>query len=339
MSSPKKKNKKVRVSVIIPTFNQVENLAKLIKKLLLISSNDWEIIVIDDGSMDKTKNLIKNLPISYFRFDENHGPAKARNKGAQLAKGETLVFLDADTLPLGRNFSKVINKFKKDSHLQAVSGFWIVPRSENSFISQYKALRDWSYYFHEAADKGNYFFNTRVGMIKKTIFNKLGGFNTNYKKADLESFEFSFRLTKIASIDFNEEFVVQHSFKNPWTLIVNYFKRTYFFLILFDIYKQFGKVVATQKEVTSIITAALILVNVALYLLFSQAIYIYLFFLCILFYLYISRNFIIFFYTNKGLIFTLKSIFVNFFLHLVIISAVIVYVLQNPLGLFKMRDL
>jgi glycosyltransferase involved in cell wall biosynthesis len=85
-----------RVSVIIPTFNRMEMLADTIRTVEAQSYPNIEIIVVDDGSTDGTRERFERLPNIVYRHQENAGPSAARNKGIKQATGKYLAFLDSD---------------------------------------------------------------------------------------------------------------------------------------------------------------------------------------------------------------------------------------------------
>ena len=88
-------------SIIIPTYNYGYLLARALDSCLLQSDNDWEIVVVDDGSTDNTQDVLnayikdRNHPIRCI-LQDNQGPSAARNAGVRYAQGEYLLFLDAD---------------------------------------------------------------------------------------------------------------------------------------------------------------------------------------------------------------------------------------------------
>jgi glycosyltransferase involved in cell wall biosynthesis len=89
------------VSVIIPAFNRERVIGKAIKSVLVQTFQDFEIILVDDGSRDETtKNAIKiacsEPRVRIFRSETNQGAQAARNAGARAARGKWLSFLDAD---------------------------------------------------------------------------------------------------------------------------------------------------------------------------------------------------------------------------------------------------
>ena len=85
------------ISVIIPTYNRAQRLKKAIGSVLSQSHQEFELIVVDDGSDDNTAELIENYnaDIVYIR-QENRGPAAARNMGIEKARYNLLAFLDSD---------------------------------------------------------------------------------------------------------------------------------------------------------------------------------------------------------------------------------------------------
>ncbi len=87
------------VSVIIPTYNSAEFLSDAIDSALAQTYGDMEIIVINDGSTDDTRDVLEKYAGHIIYLEQkNGGPAKARNKGIGFAKGEYIAFLDADDI-------------------------------------------------------------------------------------------------------------------------------------------------------------------------------------------------------------------------------------------------
>ncbi len=88
------------ISVIIATYNRNHVIKNALDSLIAQSFNNWEAIVVDDGSTDNTKNTIneyiaKGLPVKYH-WQTNCGAYCAKNKGAELANGDYITFLDSD---------------------------------------------------------------------------------------------------------------------------------------------------------------------------------------------------------------------------------------------------
>lgn len=92
------------ISVIVPSFNSGKTIVGCMESLLQQTLKS-EIIVIDDGSCDNSQKLIKNFSSIKFLSQTHQGPGAARNTGAAKAKGEVLVFVDAD-MKFDKNFIK-----------------------------------------------------------------------------------------------------------------------------------------------------------------------------------------------------------------------------------------
>ncbi len=90
----------MKISVIIPTYNEADVIQSCIESLGGQTYEDFEIIIVDDGSSDATSQILRGaskiLPDFYFLEQNHKGAGAARNLGAKKAKGEILVFVDAD---------------------------------------------------------------------------------------------------------------------------------------------------------------------------------------------------------------------------------------------------
>src|SRR5688572_7397445 len=89
---------KTFTSIIMPTFNRAHIITDAIKSVLNQTDPNWELLVMDDGSSDNTRQVIESLNDDRIRyvFQENSGAAAARNRGLSLARGEWVAYLDSD---------------------------------------------------------------------------------------------------------------------------------------------------------------------------------------------------------------------------------------------------
>jgi glycosyltransferase involved in cell wall biosynthesis len=88
-----------KVSVVIPSFNCADYLPRAIDSILSQTMDDIEIIVVDDGSTDPTRQVMERystLPMVRYLYQENGGVGRARNAGAQASRGHYVAFIDAD---------------------------------------------------------------------------------------------------------------------------------------------------------------------------------------------------------------------------------------------------
>lgn len=87
-------------SVIVPAWNAEKTLVRCLKSLTrqTLAQERYEIIIVDDGSTDRTADIADQFSVVYH-YQENCGPAAARNAGVSLAKGAVIFFTDADCVP------------------------------------------------------------------------------------------------------------------------------------------------------------------------------------------------------------------------------------------------
>jgi len=134
------------VSVIIPAYNAEKFIADTLDSVFAQTYRPIEVLVVDDGSTDKTAKIIKEFQASKvnrsnrtnltYIYQENSGPSKARNVGIKAAKGEYIAFLDADDLWTKNKLEKQIKLFKQDPRIDVVFTDAKVTRFKNNKIQE-----------------------------------------------------------------------------------------------------------------------------------------------------------------------------------------------------------
>jgi len=133
-----------RVSVIIPTYNCDRFLPEAIDSVLMQTYQDYEIIVIDDGSTDQTCQVLESYQnqIRYF-YQQNQGSAVARNLGIEQAQGEFIAFLDADDFwILPEKLAEQVNLFEQQPSLGSVHTGWRIVDGEGKKIIDVEPWHD-----------------------------------------------------------------------------------------------------------------------------------------------------------------------------------------------------
>lgn len=170
--------KNPKVSIIIPAFNEQENIDDCLKTLLDQSYLQIEIIVVDDGSTDKTVSIVQKYPVKLIQ-QKHQGPGIARNKASKESLGEILVFIDAD-MTFSKDFIKdltapiregqVLGTFSKEEYISNWENIWSRCWNYNQDWPKRKMIPD------DYPDEGKDF-----RAILKSEFLKVGGFdNTGY---------------------------------------------------------------------------------------------------------------------------------------------------------------
>lgn len=184
-----------KISVIIPTYNYAEFISACIDSVINQTYQDHEIIVVDDGSNDNTKEVIKkyNDKILYF-FKENGGPSSARNYGIEKATGDYVCFLDADDVFLPKKLefqAAYINEHKSENIGLLYSDYYCVSRKLK--ITQYYESRGFKTHDEALRYLFSYnYINTSTVMIPKDCIDDIGVFNESYRY--LEDYELWLRI-------------------------------------------------------------------------------------------------------------------------------------------------
>lgn len=113
------------ISVVITTYNRLDYLKEAVASVEAQTFKNWELLVIDDASSDKTWDWLRalqNEQIRVFRQEKNSERAAARNRGLSEAKGEFIMFLDDDDRLRPDALTNLVKPFVSDSHLVATVG-------------------------------------------------------------------------------------------------------------------------------------------------------------------------------------------------------------------------
>ena len=165
------------ISVIIPLYNKEAIIRRSVQSVLSQSFVDLELIIVDDGSTDGSYGIVENIHDSRIRLihQENGGPSKARNTGVHYAKGEWILFLDADDELAEGALEHLMNITQLHKEANIIDGSFCIRTAvserrtvykDNSLIkNNYKA-----FFFHETLPStGHTVFKT--DLIKKYPYN------------------------------------------------------------------------------------------------------------------------------------------------------------------------
>lgn len=183
------------------------------------------------------------------RLPTNKGPAIARNRGVEKARGDFVVFLDGDVEVFPDTLSEIAKIYDDDPDIVALTGVWVKEQRSRDFFPNFKALRDWSYWINERDKSGYYFlFSTRIASIKRSVFLRLGGFDETYPAPLVEDIELTYRIARRYAIIFAPKVRVRHEFEGFWPIAKKYFLRAYYWTKLYARRKKFDPVATTLQE-------------------------------------------------------------------------------------------
>lgn len=194
--------KKPLLSVIIPAYNEEEDIVKCLKSLENQSYKNFEIIVVDDGSIDKTTEIVKKFQKARLLKQKHKGPGEARNFGARLSKGKILIFVDAD-MTFNKDYLKNLIAPLKNKKITGTSHYETAENLDNIWSKCWG--KGWNTPENEKEDH-------TFKAIRKNKFLELGGFDSKYGYADDRTFWFKYGIKSIVA----KKAIGYH--KNPETL-------------------------------------------------------------------------------------------------------------------------
>lgn len=217
------------VSVVIPTFNSKNYLMRTIESLSAQSylKDKYEIIVVDDGSTDGTRQCFDWLQkehssnLKYF-YQENKGPSSARNLGVKNARAEIIAFIDSDCIASERWIEEIVKGYG-DNKVAGIGGTIVATPSDGK-MSQYCAYTKMNE--KPKIDKtGIVYLITGNASFRKSCLNLVGGFDERYDFPGGEDPDLCYRIKKKGFFfKYNPNAVVFNSHKHTlWELIITYF--------------------------------------------------------------------------------------------------------------------
>jgi glycosyltransferase involved in cell wall biosynthesis len=165
------------VSLVIPAYNEEKYIKSCLDSVISSGANFLEIVVVDNGSTDGTKEIAESCENVRVVSEERSGVMFARQRGIDETKGDIVAFIDADTKMLPGWYEQILEKFSKDLILASLSGPYMY---EN--ISWWTKILVWIFYYiivlptyyilGYAAIFGNF-------AIRRSVLQKMGGLNTD----------------------------------------------------------------------------------------------------------------------------------------------------------------
>jgi len=160
------------VTVIIHVYNGELFLSAAIESVMAQTFLSYELIVVDDGSTDRTREVAVSYPSVKYLHQVNSGTASARNLGIENAIGEYIAFLDADDLWLPDKLALQMASFGADPSLEVVSGFieqFISPGEEQKYSIPDRPMPGYS---------------TSAILMKRKVIDAIGLFHEHYLTAE-----------------------------------------------------------------------------------------------------------------------------------------------------------
>ncbi|RBQ07845.1 glycosyltransferase [Pedobacter miscanthi] len=198
------KNNRPRISIVMPCYNAAKHIAQSIQSILDQTLTDFELIIIDDGSNDKTEIVIrsfKDVRIKYHKLGLNQGNYSARNIGMKLARGKYIAMLDADDIAKIDRLEIQFNFLEKHKSIGCLGGLSEVIDDNGELIG--KIDRPLSYKEIKVSFlKDNYLTQSTL-MFRSTLIKK---HNLRYNERYMYAGDYDFvarmiQLFKVVNLD------------------------------------------------------------------------------------------------------------------------------------------
>jgi GT2 family glycosyltransferase len=197
------------VSVIIPVYNNVDVTARCLQSITdtWFASMQVQIIVVDDGSTDATPELLASLPgLDYVRLSGNHGFVRACNRGAGVARGTYICFLNNDTVVRDAWLDLVVPTLENDSTIGAAGSKLVYPDGKLQEAGNiiWRDGTGWNYGRGENPEDPRYNYVREVDycsgaalLVRRALFEQLGGFSEEYVPAYYEDADLCFGIRSL----------------------------------------------------------------------------------------------------------------------------------------------
>ncbi|WPR71610.1 glycosyltransferase family 2 protein [Flavobacterium sp. NG2] len=188
------------VSIIIPTYNRASLISQTLDSVLLQTYNNWECIIVDDGSFDNSEEVIlsfvkKDIRFRYFKrpIGRNKGASSCRNIGVEKSKGNFIQFLDSDDVLSENKLQDQIKRIKDwDANIICTCKWGRFVKFPNDSVN-FDSLNSYSDFnsipvFLEALASSKGYFPIHAYLIKKSIIDKSGLWNEHLSLNDDSEF-------------------------------------------------------------------------------------------------------------------------------------------------------
>lgn len=198
------------ISIVIPTLNRAHLVTRAITSVLNQTYQDYEIIIVDDGSIDETERVIKRCnykKIIYIKHKKTRGPGAARNTGIDATRGDYIAFLDSDDEWLPKKLEKQINLFKKNIDKIGLIYCGVQLIDQYSGNTKEKWMPRFKGYVYEKNLAANFVVSgSSTVIVQRKALKKVGKFDESLPSC--EDWDLWTRIAKHYEFDFSPEILV-----------------------------------------------------------------------------------------------------------------------------------
>ena len=197
-----------KVSVIIATYNCAEYISEAIDSVISQTFQDFEIIIVDDGSTDDTRKILDHYLNNYdnikYIYQENQGPGIARNIAIENSKGEYIAFLDADDMWFQDRLEIGVKILDEDSEIGLVHGIDINLLANGKLINNNQKTKrnKLSGYIADDLLLRKIHINGGTVLFRRECVKKVGLIDENLSKIGVEDRDLWYRIAREYKVKF-----------------------------------------------------------------------------------------------------------------------------------------
>lgn len=216
------------ISVVIPLYNKESTIKHTLNSVLVQTFQDFEIVIINDGSKDKSANVVSSISDHRIRLvnQENGGVSAARNKGIKEAHGKYIAFLDADDEWTPKHLSSIaslIEKYKGEASIFTTNFVRAFP-SGKTYVNRSDITTGVIDNYFKQVRKGS-LINSSTACVLASLFKSVGGFKEKYSMGeDIDMWNRLARISKVAYSELPTSIYHIDSTSNSRTSKINYSK-------------------------------------------------------------------------------------------------------------------
>jgi len=232
----------MKLSFVIPAYNEEKYIGQCLQSILDEmngASHDVEIIVVNNNSTDRTKEIALSFPNVKVIEESQQGLVNARRAGLNAATGDLIANIDADTILADGWIDKVIDKFKYNPQMVAFSGpfvYFDMPWRINFLVKLFYGLGYITYFFNRHVFHISSMLQGGNFIFRKSAFEQIGGYNHNFDFYG-EDTDVAKRLNKVGDVVFSFSLPIYASgrrlkeeglLKSGFKYSINYFWTIFF---------------------------------------------------------------------------------------------------------------
>lgn len=188
-----------RVTVVVPTFNRARDVARCLESLVAQTFRDFEVLVCDDGSKDNTREVVEGfrdrLNVEYHWAENWGGPARPRNIGIRLARGEYLAFLDSDDWWKPEKLARSVQALDGGADVVYHDMYKVLSADQRHFWRRQHTAALTPPVFQDLLDGGNVIINSSV-VARTSLLRDIGGLSEERALIAAEDYDGWLRLAR-----------------------------------------------------------------------------------------------------------------------------------------------